>query len=153
MVLDEMMHPDQFGSMSQHNRTVIQRYFELLFNQGRIELVDELLHPGYVNHSPGSAELPPGRDGVRIVVQALRRGFPDLSYTVEDLVVAADAVAVRATMRGTHAGELFGLAPTGRSVCVAQMTIERFQDGQIIAHHRLTDDLTMLRQLGVIAQP
>lgn len=137
--------------MSEHNRTAIQRYFDLLFNQGRTELIDELLHPDYTNHSPGSPELPRGRDGVRIVVEALRRAFPDLHYTIEELVVADDAVAARTTLRGTHLGELFGMKPTGRKVCVGQMTIERFQDGKIIAHHRLTDDLTMLRQLGVIA--
>lgn len=137
--------------MSEHNRTAIQRYFDLLFNQGRTELIDELLHPDYVNHSPGSPELPRGRDGVRIVVEALRRGFPDLHYTIEELVVADDAVTARTTLRGTHLGEFFGMAPTGRKVCVGQMTIERFQDGKIIAHHRLTDDLTMLRQLGVLA--
>ena len=137
--------------MSEHNRNAIQRYFDLLFNQGRTDLIDELLHPDYINHSPGSPDLPRGRDGVRIVVEALRVGFPDLHYTIEELVVADDAVAARTTLRGTHLGEFFGMKPTGRKVCVGQMTIERFQDGKIIAHHRLTDDLTLMRQLGVIA--
>ena len=139
--------------MRQHNRDVIERYFGELFNQGRVELVDELLHPDYVNHSPGSADLPRGRDGVRIVVEALRRGFPDLSFAIEDLVVGEDAVAARTTLTGTHLGDLFGIPPTGRSVRVAQMTIERFRDGRIVAHHRLTDDLSMLRQLGVLPSP
>jgi len=62
----------------------------------------------------------------------------------------ADAVAARTTMTGTHEGDLFGLPPTGRRVRVAQHTIERFRDGRIVAHHRLTDDLSMLRQLGVL---
>lgn len=136
--------------MSQHNRDVIERYFGQLFNQGRVELVDDLLHPDYVNHSPGSADLPRGREGVRIVVEALRRGLPDLHYAIEDLVVGADAVAARTTLTGTHRGDLFGIPPTGRSVRVAQMTIERFRDGRIVAHHRLTDELSMLRQLGVL---
>jgi predicted ester cyclase len=52
-------------------------------------------------------------------------------------------------MTGTHRGALFGLPPTGRAVKVAQMTIERFRDGKIIAHHRVTDDLAMMRQLGL----
>jgi steroid delta-isomerase-like uncharacterized protein len=137
------------AAMSQHNRRVIERYFHELFNQGRVELVDELLHPDYVNHSPGSGDLPRGREGVSIVVGALRRGFPDLHYQIEDLVVAEDAVAARTTLTGTHRGDLFGMPATGRAVRVAQMTIERFRDGRIVAHHRLTDDLSMLRQLGV----
>ncbi len=128
-------------------RTVIARYFDELFNAGRLELVDELLHPEYVNHS-ASPGLPPGREGVRVVVRALREAFPDLCYTIEDTVVGDDAVAVRTTMRGTHRGDLFGLPPSGRRIEVAQMTIERFRDGKIVAHHRITDEATMMRQLG-----
>jgi steroid delta-isomerase-like uncharacterized protein len=128
--------------------SVIYRYFSELFNQGRVELVPELLHPDYRNHSPGSPELPCGREGVGIVVQALRRGLPDLHYQIDDLVVGQDSVAVRTTMTGTHLGDLFGMPATSRSLRVMQMTFERFREGRIIAHHRLTDDLSMLRQLG-----
>ncbi len=129
---------------------VVERYFDELFNQGQLALVDELLHPDYVNHSPGAPDLPRGRDGVKIVVAGLREAFPDLRYTIDDVVVGADAVAVRATLRGTHRGPLFGLPATGRKVEVTQFTIERFRDGRIAAHHRLTDDLTMQRQLGLL---
>ena len=125
---------------------VIRRYFGELFDQGKLELVDELLHPDYVNHSP-SPGLQPGREGVRVVVAALRRAFPDLTYTVEDLVVGRESVATRTTMRGTHHGDFFGMSPTGRSFEVAQMTIERFLDGKIIAHHRITDEASLVRQL------
>jgi steroid delta-isomerase-like uncharacterized protein len=136
--------------MTNTHRTLIERYFNELFNGGRVELIPKLLHPDYVNHSPGTPELPRGRDGVAIVVAGLRRAFPDLSYAIDDLVLGDDAVATRTTMTGTHRGDLFGLPATGRSVKVAQFTIERIKDGQIIAHHRLTDDLALLRQLGVL---
>jgi hypothetical protein len=56
--------------MTDLKSTVIRRYFEELFNQGRVELVNELLHPEYVDHSPGSPDLPRGRGGVAIVVRA-----------------------------------------------------------------------------------
>ena len=133
-----------------HKTRVIERYFAELFNWGRVELVEELLAPDYVNHSPGSLDLPRGREGVRLVVQALRTAFPDLHYTIDGLVVGADAVAVRATMTGTQRGDLFGLPATGKAVRVAQMTFETFRGDQIVAHHRLTDDLTLMRQLGVL---
>lgn len=136
--------------MSDAKVIVIRRYFEELFNQGKVELVNDLLHAEYVNHSPGSPQLPRGREGVAIVVEALRRALPDLHYQIDDMIVGDDGVAVRATLTGTHRGDLFGLAATGRFVNVTQMTFERFRDGQIVAHHRLTDDLSMLRQLGVL---
>jgi steroid delta-isomerase-like uncharacterized protein len=136
--------------MSDAKAVVIRRYFEELFNRGQLALLPELLHPDYVNHSPGSPDLPRGRDGVGVVVQALRQGMPDLHYQIEDMVVGEDAVAVRSIMTGTHRGDLFGMPATGKTVRVAQMTFERFRDGLIVTHHRLTDDLSLLRQLGVL---
>ena len=136
--------------LANEKRLVIERYFNQLFNQGQVELVPELLHPDYVNGSPGSADLPRGREGVAIVVKALRTAFPDLHYEIEDMVIGADAVAVRTTLRGTHRGDFFGLPPTGKSVEVSQMTIEHFKDGKIVAHHRVTDELALQRQLGVV---
>lgn len=137
--------------MTESKERTIERYFSELFNQGRLDLVDELLHPEYVNHSPGSPDLPRGRDGVKVVVRALRAAFPDLAYTVEDVVVGPDAVAVRTTMRGTHLGDFFGLPASGRAFAVQQITIEHFREGRIVAHHRVTDEASLLRQLGAIA--
>jgi predicted ester cyclase len=128
-------------------RIVMNRYFHDLFGRGHIELIEELLHPEYVNHSP-SPGLPPGREGVAVVVKALRGAFPDLRYTIEDMVIGDDTVATRTTLRGTHSGDFLGLAATGCSVAVAQMTIEKFKEGRIIAHHRLTDEVALARQLG-----
>jgi steroid delta-isomerase-like uncharacterized protein len=136
--------------MSDPKRAVIRRYFDELFNAGRVDIIDELLHPDYVNHSP-APELPPGRAGVAIVVRALRAAFPDLHYTIEDVVVGDDAVATRTRLTGTHRGDFFGVPPSGRTIAVSQMTIERFRDGKIVAHHRVTDELALLRQLGAIA--
>jgi steroid delta-isomerase-like uncharacterized protein len=141
---------DHTSQPADAKRIVIERYFDQLFNQGKVELVAELLHPDYVNGSPGSPDLPRGREGVAIVVKALRAAFPDLEYEIEDMVIGADAVAVRTTLRGTHRGDFFGIPASGKSVEVSQMTIERFKDGKIVAHHRITDELTLQRQLGVL---
>ncbi|MEZ4232085.1 MAG: ester cyclase [Polyangiaceae bacterium] len=136
--------------MNDTKSRVIHRYFDELFNQGKLELVDELLHPDYVNHSPGSPQQPCGREGVKQVVRDLRSAFPDLHYTVEDLVIGSDSVAVRTTLRGTQRGAFYGTPPTDKPVEVSQITIERFRDGRIVAHHRLTDELGLMRQLGVL---
>lgn len=138
------------SSPSDSKVAVITRYFAELFGQGKLELVGELLHPDYVNHSPGSPELPRGREGVALVVQQLREGLPDLHYAIDDLVVGDESVAARTTLTGTHLGSLFGVPATGRSVHVSQITIERFREGRIVAHHRVTDELGLLRQLGVL---
>lgn len=137
-------------TMKDERRKVIQRYYEELFNEGRVELVEDLLASDYENHSPGSADQSRRRDGVREVVLALRRAFPDLHYEIEDMVIGPNAVAVRTTVTGTHRGEFWGAAPTGRKVRASQMTIEHFREDVIVRHHRVTDELTLLRQLGIL---
>ena len=69
---------------------------------------------------------------------------------MEDQITGSDAVAVRTTQTGTHLGSFFGIPPTGRRVRVSQMNFERFHGNQIHAHHRITDELSLMRQLGII---
>ena len=64
--------------------------------------------------------------------------------------MSADAIAARTTLRGTQRGDFLGLAATGRRVDVAQITIEHFREGRIVAHHRVTDELALQRQLGAL---
>lgn len=133
------------------NERLMQRYFEEVWNQGRVEALDELIDPSYVNHSPGIPDPVPGPEGLKPIIQAIRKGIPDLRFTIHDMVLSADKVAVRSTMTGTHLGELFGFAPTGKKIQVAQMQIERIVNGKIIEHWRQSDDLSLMRQLGAIA--
>jgi predicted ester cyclase len=82
---------------------------------------------------------------------AMRAGIPDLHYTILDLVVGEDKVAAYVRMTGTHRGVFFGMPPTGQRIDVRQMQIEWIRDGRICQHWRITDDLTLLRQLGQLA--
>lgn len=131
-------------------RRVIERYFEEVWNQGKLDVLDELLARDYVNHSSSIADSPPGPAGVKPIVTAMRSAFPDLHYTIERMVIGSDAVAVRVRMTGTHEGEFFGIPPTGRPFDVTQTNIELFRDGKIVAHWRNTDELSLMRQLGQV---
>ena len=83
----------------------------------------------------------------------LRTGFPDLRFTIEELVGEGDTVAGRVTMSGTHEGEFMGIPPTARSVRQDQMHFVRFRDGKAIEHWGVRDDLGMMQQLGAITPP
>lgn len=131
-------------------RAVMVRYYEEIWNQGRLEVCDELIAPDYVNHSAPLPGLPPGPEGLKSIVAAVRRAFPDLHYTIEDIVLGGDKAALRTTLRGTHRGEFCGVAPTGRKVEVQELQIEHLRDGQIVAHWHLIDDLGLQRQLGLL---
>jgi steroid delta-isomerase-like uncharacterized protein len=137
----------------EQNKAHYRRTFEEVFNQGNLALVDELVAPDFLNH-----EVPPGMknrgpESTRQVVTMLRTAFPDLHFTIEDLVAQGDTVAGRATMSGTHLGPFQGVPPTGRSFQQAHMHFVRFRDGKAIEHRAVRDDLGMMRQLGVIPAP
>ncbi len=138
------------SSRDRQLHTLARRYFEEVWNQGRLEVLDELLSSTYINHTPSAGNPPPGPDGLKPIVAAIRRAFPDLHYKIEDVIIGKDALVIRTTMTGTHDGELFGMPPTHRKVRVMQIQIERVRDGRIAEHWRVTDELTLMRQLGVV---
>ena len=139
--------------MSAEESKGIVRQFWGVWGEGNIELVDELLAPDYVNHSPATPDLPTGPDGVKGVVAMFRSGMPDLRVLVGDMIAEGDKVATRYTLEGTHEGELFGVPPTGQRLSIKSISVERVSDGKIREHWRITDTLDMMQQLGVIPRP
>ncbi len=131
----------------------MRRHFEGAWEQGNVDLLDELLAPDYVNHTPATPELPAGSEGVKAVVSMFRSAMPDLRVVIEDMIAEGDKVASRYTLEGTHKGNLFGVAPTGQQLSIKSITVERVSDGKIREHWRNTDELGMMRQLGVLAPP
>jgi steroid delta-isomerase-like uncharacterized protein len=132
------------------NEQLGRRYFEEVWNRGNLDVLDQLLAPHYINHTPSTPNPPPGAAGLKPIVLAMRQAFPDLHYEIKDIVATDDAVVMRVLMTGTHRGDLFGLAPTGRRVTVDQINIERIENGRIAEHWRVTDELKLMRQLGAV---
>jgi steroid delta-isomerase-like uncharacterized protein len=137
-------------SITQVN-TLITRYFEEVWNQGRVDVLDELLTPDYRNHSPSIPNPRPGPADLKPIVMAMRSGISDLRYQILDLIATPDKVAVYVRVTGTHTGTLFGIPATGRSIDIRQMQIEWLENGRIAQHWRVTDELALMRQLGVHA--
>lgn len=137
---------------AEENKAIMRRYFEGGWEQGNLELLDELLAADYVNHNPATPELPTGPEGVKGVVSMFRSGMPDLKVIIEDMLAEGEKVATRYTLEGTHEGELFGVPPTGKRLSIESMTIERVSEGRIRDHWRVTDSLEMMQQLGVVPE-
>lgn len=134
------------------NEQLIKRYFENVWNNGELEVLNEIISPNYVNHNPGLVNPIPGPEGLKPIVAGIRKAFPDLKYVIENMIVSDDQVAVHTTMHGTHKGDFFGLAPTNKVIKVSQMQIERIENNKIVEHWRVTDELTLLRQLGQLGE-
>jgi predicted ester cyclase len=132
------------------NRAIMTRQLPI-WNDGDYDLADELFHPESV--TPDAPQLPRGPEGCKQVARAFREAFPDFRLTVEDTVAEADLVMCRFRQTGTHEGELFGIAPTGRSVDFGEHAICQIAGGQIVATWFQTDMLALMSQLGVGEEP
>ncbi|HEU0000336.1 MAG TPA: ester cyclase [Ktedonobacteraceae bacterium] len=135
------------------NKATVQHLYEQLFNQGNLSVADEVIAPDFINHNatPGSSNR--GPESMRQLITMLSTAFPDMHYTIEELVAEGDTVVARVTVSGTHRGPFQGLPPTGRSFRQDQMHFIRFRDGKVVEHRAVRDDLGVMRQLGVIAAP
>ena len=98
-------------------------------NKGNIATVDDVIAADFVYHGPGGRTAR-GRAGLKEFVTAFRAAFPDACTTVENMVAEGDYVALRASITGTHRGDLRGIAPTGKRVTLTCNTFSRFVGGK-----------------------
>jgi steroid delta-isomerase-like uncharacterized protein len=139
--------------MSEENKAASRRVAEEMFSGGNLDLADELIDRSFVGHDVASPEPIRGPDGVRQQAQGYRSAFPDVQITVEDQLADGERVATRWTARGTHKGELFGIAPTGKQVTITGMTIDRFSGGKIVESWDNWDALGLMQQIGAVQEP
>ena len=134
------------------NKAVVRRFFEELLSTDNLALADEILSPDfrfYFAGSPNPMDLKPYKD----FLAARRAAFPDRRFAVEDMIAEGDKVSARFTMRGTHNGELRGIAPSGREVTMSGIDIIRLKEGKMVEDRVEVDQLGMMQQLGVIPSP
>ncbi len=112
------------------NKDLVRRLFEEVFQSGDPTAVRDLVAAENIDHDPMPGQ-PGGVEGIEYVVSTLYTAYPDLRFTVDDLVAEADRVAVRWTMRGTNTGPMLAQPPSGQSVHQTAVVIFRIADGKI----------------------
>ncbi|MFY9580352.1 MAG: ester cyclase [Gaiellaceae bacterium] len=136
-------------SESRDNKTQPQRVFTEILNEGRLEVADEIVAPGFLLHSPTRPEPFEGPDGFKDFVTDLRRGFPDLNITIDHVIAEGDFVSIRSRVTGTHLGTYRGIPPTGRKISQSQLHMFHVVDGQINETWQEIDGLGIMQQLGI----
>jgi steroid delta-isomerase-like uncharacterized protein len=132
----------------EQNRAVVRRFFAAI--DGRDPAgVEAALAPSYACHFVGA---PGPMDGATFAgfVSGFQAAFPDLTHTVEELLVEGDTGAARLTIRGTQRGDFQGIPASGRTVEFKAMNHYRFEGGRIVEQWAVADMLGMLQQLGAI---
>jgi predicted ester cyclase len=134
--------------MSEHNKAKVRRIIEEVYGQGRLDLVEEVATGDLVIHA-GSLDIR-GREGAKEYVAALRAGFPDIRFTIEDQVAEGDTVVTRWSARGTHSGNFAGVPATGRAIRMTGTDIDRMAGGKVAECWSHLNELGLMRQLGAV---
>ena len=138
---------------TEENKEVERRVFKEL-TKHNLALVNELIDTRWLYHGPGGSEVDvQGHDGFREFHTMLFNAFPDIHFTIEDMVAEGDKVVVRFTVRGTHKGDYLGVPPTGKQFAVNGIAIHRIVDGREVEVWDSVDIFAMMQQLGVIPPP
>jgi steroid delta-isomerase-like uncharacterized protein len=136
------------------NVQLMRRWFQEVWNEGRMQTVYDLLSPDAVARGQRGAEAEiRGPEEFAKFVREIRSGFPDIKVNVEDIFGADDKVVLRWSAMMTHTGDALGLPASGRTVRSSGMSIARIVGGKIVEGWDSWDQLGMLEQIGVYKQP
>ena len=137
--------------MSEENKDLARRSWEMLVNQQNPDAIDELYTPNFVWHEPDQ-DIQGPEEGKQFLGMYLS-AFPDMYCIVEDAIAEGDEVATRWTLRGTHQGEIeeFG-PPTGKQVEIKGITIHRIEGNKIAEEWERYDNLGVMQQLGLVPE-
>lgn len=121
------------------NKAIVRRLWEEVWNQHNLALCDEIFDAAYAAHEKG-------------FVPVMRSAFPDLHYTIEDLIAEGNKVVTRFRFTATHAGEFLGVAGTGKPITLTGIWIHRLAGGRIVEGQQWGqwDALGFLPQVGAV---
>jgi len=140
--------------MTETPDVMIRRWFEELWNQGREDTIDRMLAADARVHGlPTPDNQPPvGPEGFKPLYRAFRTAFPDLRITVDQVIREGDRAAAWVTCKGTHNGELMGIAATGAPVQFTGTVIIKVVNGRFVEGWNSFDFLSMYQQIGAVPQ-
>lgn len=134
---------------TERNKEIVRRYQDA-YNSGNLDVLNELLAPDWKTQAFPCELLEQTVENVKAVHRMVLEAFPDLHYTTHELVAEGDVVVQSWTVRGTHKGDLAGLAPTGKPMVAGGLSLFEIRDGRIVRHEAQTDTMPFLIQCGVV---
>jgi steroid delta-isomerase-like uncharacterized protein len=132
--------------MTTHEQHLAEIYVEML-NTHEPDMVDQFVAEDYINHNDFVAD---GREANRQLWTAFFAALPDLSVTMEDLVIAGDRVVGRFIYRATHTGNFMGIPASGKAVEMRSIDIWRVADGMFVEHWDELNLMQVFQQMGAL---
>src|SRR4029077_19152771 len=135
------------SSLQEENKALAKRAFEELLSKGKFELAEQLYAKDFVNHGI-HRNISLAED--QAALKGWHEAFPDVVIVPEKLIAEGDLVTIYWIARGTNTGTGNGLPATGKKVEQAGITIWRIVNGKIKEEWSAFDQLSMMRQLGLL---
>ena len=130
------------------NEALVRRFYEEVWNEGDVEVAEEVFAPDYVRHDLRPTRAAPGGAGMAAIAAAFRAAFPDLRMDVDLILSDGDLVAARWTSAGTFSGRWGDVSPTGVRAAFSGVNIFRIHDGRVVELWNHRDDLGLMEQVG-----
>jgi steroid delta-isomerase-like uncharacterized protein len=134
--------------MSVDNKAVARRLYGEVWNKRKLELLPEIISPSHALRAPNISDAMIGPEAYKRQVSSFLTAFPDLKFSVEEMICEKDMLVVSWTITGTHRGEFWGVAPTNKKISMDGITINHITDGIIMDSDVSMDALGLLRQIG-----
>jgi len=137
----------------EQNKEIARRFYEECWNQGKVDRLDQYIAKDCRYHDPVFPSLAPGIDNLKRHINMCRIAFPDLRFSLVDMIAERDEVVVHWTAHGTHEGPFLGIAPTRKIATVGGTSIYRLKNEKIMEQFADWNLLTLLEQLGAATAP
>jgi steroid delta-isomerase-like uncharacterized protein len=134
---------------AESNKLLMSRFVEFI-NTASEALAEELVDANAIFHAPVSPDPFIGPQGYMEILGMMRSGFPDIQWTLEEMIAENDTVAARFIMRGTHQATFFGVPASGKKIQVQAVNFYRFSNGKIVEERGQPDLLALLQQIGAV---
>ena len=132
------------------NKATLRRVFDEIWHKGDLSVTRQIYAKEFVYYGAESAgAVFRGPEGYAELVRLYRTAFPDIHFTVEQMIGEGDDLVCRWTGSGTHRGELKGVRPTGKHVVNPGVSVCRFAGGKIVEERAFWDEQHMRQSLGV----
>ncbi len=134
---------------AEQNKSIVRRWVEEGWNKRNTALIDQLFTPNFYQHETGP-ETVNSSETLKPFVAGYLSAFPDLQFTIEDLVAEGDKVVWRFKATGNNTGPFMGGPATGKSVAVTGIIIFRLENSRMAEAWLNLDVLGLLQQVGII---
>jgi predicted ester cyclase len=143
-------------TLQETNKTIVRRFYEEVWNQNKLEVIDELFAADYaVENMPSWRK--PGASGLKEFIDDNHRMFPDVHHTIDLIIAEGDNVAVYLKATATHKGDLNGpvgfVAATGKAVHWDAASFFHIQNGKIVKTRGVVNNISLMQQLGAVRMP